>query len=191
MFSSLLYLYLGVGFLGHKQTLCITFWGTSGQSKEGFPDPPRLRVPVLICVFSSQLLLLSRSSCDKHTRDLAKSLHACTSSGLRRATQSILKEVSPGISLEGMMLKLKLQYFGYLMGRVDSLEKTLMLGGIASVHEDSPGKNTGTDCHALLQGIFPTQDRTQVSHIAGGFFTLWATRVALDTYTSGQIIQVF
>ena len=48
----------------------------------------------------------------------------------RKSNQSILKEISPGISLEGMMLKLKLQYFGHLMGRVDSLEKTLMLGGI-------------------------------------------------------------
>ena len=48
----------------------------------------------------------------------------------RRSNQSILKEMSPGISLEGMMLKLKLQYFGHLMRRVDSLEKTLMLGGI-------------------------------------------------------------
>ena len=48
----------------------------------------------------------------------------------RRSTQSILKEISPGISLEGMMLKLKLQYFGHLTQRVDSLEKTLMLGGI-------------------------------------------------------------
>jgi len=48
----------------------------------------------------------------------------------RRSIQSILKEISPGISLEGMMLKLKLQYFGHLMQRVDSLEKTLMLGGI-------------------------------------------------------------
>ena len=48
----------------------------------------------------------------------------------RRSYQSILKEISPGISLEGMMLKLKLQYFGHLMRRVDSLEKTLMLGGI-------------------------------------------------------------
>ena len=47
-----------------------------------------------------------------------------------RSNQSILKEISPGISLEGMMLKLKLQYFGHLMWRVDSLEKTLMLGGI-------------------------------------------------------------
>ena len=48
----------------------------------------------------------------------------------RRSNQSILKEISPGISLEGMMLKLKLQYFGHLMQRVDSLEKTLILGGI-------------------------------------------------------------
>ena len=48
----------------------------------------------------------------------------------RRSSQSILKEINPGISLEGMMLKLKLQCFGHLMRRVDSLEKTLMLGGI-------------------------------------------------------------
>ena len=48
----------------------------------------------------------------------------------RRSNQSILKEIRPGISLEGTMLKLKLQYFGHLMRRVDSLEKTLMLGGI-------------------------------------------------------------
>ena len=50
----------------------------------------------------------------------------------RRPSQSFLKEISPGIPLEGMMLKLKLQYFGHLMQRVDSLEKTLMLGGIGS-----------------------------------------------------------
>ena len=48
----------------------------------------------------------------------------------RRTNQSILKEISPGISLEGMMLKLKLQYFGHLMRRVDSLERSLMLGGV-------------------------------------------------------------
>ena len=47
-----------------------------------------------------------------------------------RSNQSILKEISPGCSLEGLMLKLKLQYFGHLMGRLDSLEKTLILGGI-------------------------------------------------------------
>ena len=50
----------------------------------------------------------------------------------RRSNQSILKEISPGCSLEGLMLKLKLQYFGHLMRRVDSLEKTLMLGGIGA-----------------------------------------------------------
>ena len=50
----------------------------------------------------------------------------------RKSNQSILKEISPGISLEGMMVKLKPQYFGHLMRRVDSLEKTLMLGGIRS-----------------------------------------------------------
>ena len=50
----------------------------------------------------------------------------------RRSNQSILKEISPGCSLEGLMLKLKLQYFGYLMGKADSFEKTLMLGKIES-----------------------------------------------------------
>ena len=53
----------------------------------------------------------------------------------RRSNQCLLKEISPGISLEGMMLKLKLQYFGHLMRRVDSLEKTLMLGGIGGQQE--------------------------------------------------------
>ena len=51
----------------------------------------------------------------------------------RRSNQSILKEISPGCSLEGMMLKLKLQYFGHLMRRVDTLERTLMLGGIGGM----------------------------------------------------------
>ena len=53
----------------------------------------------------------------------------------RRSNQSILKEISPGISLEGMVLKLKLQYFGHLMRRVDSLKKTLMLAGIGGQEE--------------------------------------------------------
>ena len=57
-----------------------------------------------------------------------------------RSNQSILKEISPGCSLEGMMLKLKLQYFGHLMGRVDSLEKTLMLGEVGAGGE---GDNRG------------------------------------------------
>ena len=56
----------------------------------------------------------------------------------RRSNQSILKEINPGISLEGMMLKLKLQYFGHLMRRVDSLEKALMLGGIGGRRRGRP-----------------------------------------------------
>ena len=64
----------------------------------------------------------------------------------RRSNQSILKEISPGISLEGMMLKLKLQYFGPLMRRVDSLEKTLMLGG-------SGGRRRGQQRMRWLDGI--------------------------------------
>ena len=61
----------------------------------------------------------------------------------RRSNQSILKEISPGCSLEGLMLKLKLQYFGHLMRRVDSLEKTLMLGGIGDLERE--GDDRGWD----------------------------------------------
>ena len=70
----------------------------------------------------------------------------------RRSNQSILKEISPGISLEGMMLKLKLQYFGHLMRRVDSLEKTLMLGGIGGK------RKRGWQRMRWLDGITDTMD---------------------------------
>ena len=63
----------------------------------------------------------------------------------RRSNQSILKQISPGISLEGMMLKLKLQYFGHLMRRVDSLEKTLMLGRIGGRRRRERQKMRGLD----------------------------------------------
>ena len=69
----------------------------------------------------------------------------------RRSSQSILKEISRGISLEGMVLKLKLQYFGHLMQRVDSLEKTLMLGGIA-------GRRRGRQRMRWLDGITYSMD---------------------------------
>ena len=69
----------------------------------------------------------------------------------RRSNQSILKEISPGICLEGMMLKLKLQYFGHLMRRVDSLEKTLMLGGIG-------GRRKGRPRMRWLDGIIDSMD---------------------------------
>ena len=69
----------------------------------------------------------------------------------RRSNQSILKEISPGISLEGMMLKLKVQSFGHLIRRVDSLEKTLMLGGIG-------GKRRGQQRMRWLDGITDLMD---------------------------------
>ena len=71
---------------------------------------------------------------------------------VRRSKQSILKEISPGISLEGVMLKLKLQYFGHLMRKVDSLEKTLMLGGIGS------RRKSGRQRMRWLDGITDSMD---------------------------------
>ena len=69
----------------------------------------------------------------------------------RRSNQSILKEISPGCSLEGLMLRLKLQYFGHLMQRVDSLEKTLMLGEIG-------GRRRGRQRMRWLDGITDSMD---------------------------------
>ena len=69
-----------------------------------------------------------------------------------RSNQSILKEINPGISLEGMMLKLKLQYFGHLMRRVDSLEKTLMLGGIGGQEEKGTTEDEMAGWHHGLNG---------------------------------------
>ena len=70
----------------------------------------------------------------------------------RRSNQSILKEISPGCSLEGLMLKLKLQYFGHLLRRVDSLEKTLMLGGIGG------RRRRGQQMMRWLDGITNSMD---------------------------------
>ena len=70
----------------------------------------------------------------------------------RRSNQSILKEISPGISLEGVMLNLKLQYFGHLMRRADSLEKTLMLGGIGG------SRRRGRQRMRWLDGITDSMD---------------------------------
>ena len=65
---------------------------------------------------------------------------------VRRSNQSILKEISPGLSLEGMMLKLKLQYFGHLTQRANSLEKTLMLGGIGGRRRRGQQRMRSLDC---------------------------------------------
>ena len=72
----------------------------------------------------------------------------------RRSNQSILKEIGPGCSLEGLMLKLKLQYFGHLMQRVDSLEKTLMLGGIGG------RRRRGRQRMRWLEGITDSMDKS-------------------------------
>ena len=74
----------------------------------------------------------------------------------KRSNQSILKEISPGISLEGMMLKLKLQYFGHLMRRVDSLEKTLMLGEIGG------RRRRGRQRMRWLDGIMDSMDMSEL-----------------------------
>ena len=76
----------------------------------------------------------------------------------RKANQSILKEISPGIALEGMMLKLKLQYFGHLMRRIDSLEKILMLGGIGG------RRRRGRQRMRWLDGIIDSMDMSLSEH---------------------------
>ena len=109
----------------------------------------------------------------------------------RRSNQSILKEISPGCSLEGLMLKLKLPYFGHLMRRADSFEKTLMLGKIEGRRRRGRQRmrwlDRITDLMAQILELVAIsssrrssrpRDRTQLSCIVGSFFSVWATREA-------------
>ena len=107
---------------GHRSLGCYSPWGSRENSGTHRAIENEQPPPPYLCVSLHQRIDAFELWCWR--RFLRVPWTA------RRSNQSILNEISPGISLEGMMLKLKLQYFGHLMRRVDSLEKTLMLGGI-------------------------------------------------------------
>ena len=117
---------------------------------------------------------------------------------IRRSNQSILKEISPGCSLEGLMLKLKLQYFGHLMGKVDSLEKTLMLGGFRGRRKRGWQRMRWLDVHRVGHDLSKLQelvtDREAWCAVIHGVaesdtiewlnWTMWSSRIGISTIES-------
>ena len=100
-----------------------------------------ITLPTKVCLVKAMVFPVVMYGCESWTVKKAEcrrinAFELCWTA--RRSNESILKEISPGCSLEGLMLKLKLQYFGHLMGIADSLEKTLMLGGIGSRRRGRP-----------------------------------------------------
>ena len=120
----------------------LTPWKEVMTNLDGIFKSRDITLPTKVCLVKSMVFPVVMYGCESWTAKKAECRRIdafelrCWKRLLRvpwtarRSNQSILKEVSPGCSLEGMMLKLKLQYFGHLMRRVDSLEKTLMLGGV-------------------------------------------------------------
>ena len=131
-----------------EQELALLLWRTTASCIK------------ILHTFRSRIILFAIYPTDIFTFMHSRTTTTMASKGLetfymlmdaRRSNQSILKEISPGISLEGMMLELKIQYFGHLMRRVDSLEKTLMLGGIG-------GRRRGRQRMRWLDGITDSMD---------------------------------
>ena len=109
---------------------------------DGIFKSRNITLPTKVHLVKSMVFPVVMYGCESWTVKKAECWRMRVLSTARRSNQSILKEISPGITLEGMMLKLKLQYFGHLMWRVDSLEKTLTLGGMGAGGE---GDDRGWD----------------------------------------------
>ena len=132
------------GDCSHKIKRCLLLGRKAMANLDSILKSRDIALPVKVCLVKAMVFPLVMYGCESWTTKKVECQRIdafelwCWRRLLRvpgtprRSNQSILKEISPGISLEGMMLKLKLQYFGHLMWRVDSLEKTLTLGGIGS-----------------------------------------------------------
>ena len=130
------------GDCSHEIKRCLLLGRKVMTNLDGIFKSRDITLPTKVCLVKATVFLVVKYGCESWTAKKADGQRIdafelwCwrrlfrVSWTAKRSNQSILKEISPGCSLEGLMLKLKLQYFGHLMQRVDSLEKTVMLGGI-------------------------------------------------------------